>query len=240
MPVITIDGPAAAGKGTMAKYLANNLVGFTHLDTGAVYRTMAYVLDQCGFESEQIHKSMAPAIEAVVNAHIGILLTPEGFGSYTQIMTWNTRQIPDSWLHTPVISELASVISEYGKFRSIATHAIRKAAGKANLIVDGRDAGTVLFPSAPVKFYLWAPLEVRARRRQAQDIQNGGLEKPLDGLIDTLKCRDQRDSQRKLAPLKMAPDAIWIDTDLMPEDDLKQLMLHIASARLDPKHAKLI
>ena len=135
---------------------------------------------------------------------------------------------------------MASVISEHGKFRSIANHVIRKTAGKVNLVLDGRDTGTVLFPSAPVKFYLWAPLEVRARRRQAQDIQHGREEKPLDLIIQELRTRDERDSRRKTAPLRMAPDAVWIDTDLVPEEAVKQIMLGIAGARLDPGSAKLV
>lgn len=240
MPVITIDGPAAAGKGTVAKHLADNLTGFAHLDTGAVYRAMAYVLGQCGFEPGRIRSCMAPAAEAVANAHVGILLEPDSAGYYTQSMTWNTHPIPDGWLRTQDISELASVISEYGKFRSIAAHVIRKAADKTNLIVDGRDAGTVLFPGAPVKFYLWAPLEVRARRRQAQNVQNGREEKPLDRIVQEIKIRDERDSRRGIAPLRMAPDAVWINTDLFPEETLKRLVLDIASARLDPRSTKLI
>ena len=201
----------------MAKHLAGNLTGFAHLDTGAVYRAMAYVLDQCGFDAGNVRTCTAPAVEAVTDAHVGFLLRDR--------------------LRTQDISELASVISEHGKFRSIANHVIRKTAGKVNLVLDGRDTGTVLFPSAPVKFYLWAPLEVRARRRQAQDIQHGREEKPLDLVIQELRTRDERDSRRKTAPLRMAPDAVWIDTDLVPEEAVKQIMLGIAGARLDPGSA---
>ena len=195
--VIAIDGPAASGKGTLARRLAEHF-GFAHLDTGALYRATAFlVLDQAG----------DPA-DPVVAARAAGLVQP--------------RLLLDPRLRGEAVSAAASVVAAIPIVRQIlldlqrnfAAHPPKPAKGA---ILDGRDIGSVVCPAAEVKLFVTASAEERARRR-AEELRQQGTAAIFEDVLQDLKERDARDSGRRIAPLTEAPDAIVVDTTALDAD----------------------
>ena len=174
---IAIDGPAGAGKSTIAKLLAKKL-GYYYVDTGAIYRTVAYFMD----------------------------VTDE--------------------IRTQDISQKASLVSAHGVVREVLLDMQRDVAKVHNVIMDGRDIGTVVLPKADVKIFLTASAEVRAKRRYDELIQRG-TPKPYDELLEEIKLRDHNDSTRAAAPLRPAEDAVLVDTTGNSFDESRQMILAI-------------
>lgn len=239
-PVVTLDGPACAGKSTMARYLAGTLPGFAYLDTGAIYRAMALAASRKHFTAADMDSRAAEIIQAVRDAGPKVRYDGGPDGRPAQIMTLDQKDVPDAALRTPAISEFASVISTSAEVRAMAMDISRAAARERPIVVDGRDAGTAIFPDAEVKFYLWAPAGERAARRQAQEIKQFGAGRPLDDVEREMAIRDQRDSKRKHDPLKFPTDAIWIDTGGYLEETVMKFLKDAAAARLDPVAARII
>lgn len=225
-PVITLDGPAGAGKTTMARYLAQVLDGFAYLDTGAVYRAIAYA-DGTGTTIPLEH------------VDIGIRFTRGGSGHLLQAMLLDGAEIQDSLLRTQRISERASEISTHPAIRAKVNEICRAAASSQPLIAEGRDTGTVMFPDADMKFYLYASLEERAQRRKQQAYLNGDVLE-LDEVMRSIAARDKRDSTRGTDPLRFPPDAIWIDTGAFLEEGVKRILRDAVRARLHPDAAPVI
>lgn len=234
MRVITIDGPAGAGKTTMAKHLADTIPGFCYLDTGAVYRTLAYALDEAGFTPGDMKSNRFACLDVIDKCQMGIRYTPSGKTKRQDMLLGGTC-IPDVYLRTPGISELSSACSEDPLVRSTANRAIRNAVSGLDIIADGRDCGTAMFPDAVLKFYLWAGQKTRALRRQMQDAFRNPKApiRELHVIEKEIQSRDFRDANRENDPLAIPGDSIWIDTSGLSENQVKDLIAGIASVRFD-------
>ena len=238
-PTITLDGPAGAGKSTMARYLADALDGFAYLDTGALYRTIALALAQSGFTINDINTCRAAVIDTACNARMRAKFVKQPGGGFTQNMYLGGAAVEDAGLRTPEISQMASACSVDPVIRNLVTCACRLANESQALVVDGRDAGTAIFPEAVLKFYLYAPVHDRTMRRMFQDAGRG-LKRSYDETLNEITTRDQRDSTREHDPLRFPPDAIWIDTGMFLPETERRFLLDMALARLNPETARII
>ncbi|MBR4108965.1 MAG: (d)CMP kinase [Oscillospiraceae bacterium] len=198
---IAIDGPAGAGKSTIAKALAKEL-GFCYVDTGAIYRTVAYFLDLLGVSPKD-----ADGVERYLDElTIGIEYDEEG----KQHMIMNGMDVSGE-IRTQDISQKASLVSAYPIVREMLLDMQRDVARKNNVIMDGRDIGTVVLPKADVKIFLTASVEVRAKRRYDELIEKG-QKAELSQIQKEIEQRDYQDTHRPIAPLKMAKDSVKLDT----------------------------
>ncbi len=198
--IITIDGPAGSGKSTVARLLAGQL-GLDCLDTGAMYRVVAWVL----------HKQKQEDLsgEALFRFLRDLEFVIEGNGPGQKV--WVQEMEVSREIRTPEISRLASTVSMKPEVRSVLAEKQKVLGRRGALIAEGRDMGTVIFPQAEFKFFLNASLEVRARRRYEELIQRG--EKvSLEEVKQEMEIRDRQDQERTLSPLRPAPDAWVIDT----------------------------
>ena len=200
MIIIAIDGPAATGKSTTAKIVAEKL-GFTYLDTGAMYRCVTLAVINAG-----INISDTNQINNLLNDLKIDLVDYEG---NLQIMM-NGVDVSDD-IRSVDVTDNVSIISALKNVRAAMVKIQRKFAFKTNCVMEGRDIGTVVFPNAKFKFYLFADAEVRAKRRQ-RDLLALGEKKPIHELVEDIQRRDAFDSSRELSPLRKAEDAIEIDT----------------------------
>jgi len=198
--IIAIDGPAATGKSTTAKIVAEKL-GFTYLDTGAMYRCVTLAVINAG-----INISDTNQINNLLNDLNIDLVDYEG---NLQIMM-NGVDVSDD-IRSVDVTDNVSIISALKNVRAAMVKIQRKFAFKTNCVMEGRDIGTVVFPNAKFKFYLFADAEVRAKRRQ-RDLLALGEKKPIHELVEDIQRRDAYDSSRELSPLRKAEDAIEIDT----------------------------
>ncbi len=198
---IAIDGPAGAGKSTVAKALAKEL-GFRYVDTGAIYRTVAYFLDLLGVSPKDVD-----GVERYIDElTIDIVYDEEG----KQHMIMNGMDVSDE-IRTQDISQKASLVSAHGVVREVLLDMQRDVAKKNNVIMDGRDIATVVLPKADVKIFLTASVEVRAKRRYDELIARG-QKAELNTIQKEIEQRDYQDTHRPIAPLKMARDSIKLDT----------------------------
>ena len=201
---IAIDGPAGAGKSTIAKHLAKEL-GFYYVDTGAIYRTVAYFMDLLG---------VAPKDVDGVSRYIDELtIEIEYDENGAQHMIMNGMDVTDD-IRSPEISQKSSLISAHAVVREMLLDMQRSVAKQHNVIMDGRDIGTVVLPRAQVKIFLTASAEVRAQRRYLE-MQAKGSKDSYEKVLADIKQRDHQDSTREIAPLKQAKDAILLDTSDM-------------------------
>jgi cytidylate kinase len=203
LPVIAIDGGAATGKTTTASRVAIRL-GFCYVDSGAIYRAVAFGLGALGLSGDEDVEN-ARLLEALASLQLEVDPTPRRF-----IVRLNGREVGDE-IRTPEISALASRIARLPAVRVRVRELVREAARKGPLVVEGRDIGTVVFPDARLKVFLTADLSVRALRRQ-HDLRKQGREVPLADVERDLSERDQRDSTRAESPLRRADDAIVVPT----------------------------
>ncbi len=201
---IAIDGPAGAGKSTIAKRLAKEL-GYYYVDTGAIYRTVAYFMDLLGIAPKDID-GVSRYIDELT---IDIEYDEEG----QQHMIMNGMDVTGD-IRTPDISQKASLISAHAVVRDMLLDMQRDVAKKHNVIMDGRDIGTVVLPRASVKIFLTASAEVRAQRRH-RELQAKGSKDSFEKVLADIKQRDHQDSTRAIAPLKQAHDAVLVDTSAM-------------------------
>ena len=198
---IAIDGPAGAGKSTIAKALAQEL-GFRYVDTGAIYRTVAYFLDLLGISPKDVD-----GVERYIDElTIGIEYDDEG----KQHMIMNGMDVTGE-IRTQDISQKASLVSAHAVVREVLLDMQRDVAKQYNVIMDGRDIGTVVLPKANVKIFLTAAPEVRAKRRYDELIAKG-QKANLDTILKEIVQRDYQDTHRPIAPLKMARDSVKLDT----------------------------
>lgn len=210
---IAIDGPVAAGKTTQAKLLAKEL-GFLYVDTGAMYRTIAVFMTW--------FPTLAPRMEKVL-AGINMKLKRGQDGE--QRMFLGTEDVTDQ-LRTPKISKLASNISALPCVRDFLLGMQRKAAEENDVVMEGRDIGTVILPDATVKIFLTADADMRAFRRWRELKQKGQTEN-FYNVMEDLKARDYNDSHREVAPLKQAEDAILLDCTELSSRETTQALLEI-------------
>ena len=207
---IAIDGPAGAGKSTIAKRLAKEL-GYHYVDTGAIYRTVAYFLDLWGVSPKDID-GVTRYIDELT---IGIEYDEEG----VQHMIMNGMDVTGE-IRTQDISQKASLVSAHAIVREVLLDMQRDVAKEYNVIMDGRDIGTVVLPKADVKFFLTASAEVLAKRR-TEELLAKGQKANYEQILKEIKQRDYQDTHREVAPLKMCRDSIKLDTSEM---DIEQVI----------------
>ena len=206
---IAIDGPAGAGKSTIAKRLAKEL-GYYYVDTGAIYRTVAYFMDLLGVSPKDVD-----GVERYIDElTIGIEYDEDGL----QHMIMNGMDVTGE-IRTQDISQKASLVSAHGVVRGVLLDMQRDVAKQHNVIMDGRDIGTVVLPDANVKIFLTASAEVRAKRRTEELIAKG-QKAEYETILKEIQQRDYQDTHRPVAPLKMAKDSIKVDTSDMDIDQV--------------------
>ena len=206
---IAIDGPAGAGKSTIAKRLAKEL-GYQYVDTGAIYRTVAYFLDLWGVSPKDID-GVTRYIDELT---IGIEYDEDG----VQHMIMNGMDVTDD-IRTQDISQKASLVSAHAIVRDMLLDMQRDVAKQYNVIMDGRDIGTVVLPKANVKIFLTASAEVRAKRR-TEELTAKGQKANYNQILKEIQQRDYQDTHREVAPLKLARDSIKVDTSEMDIDQV--------------------
>ncbi len=218
---IAIDGPAGAGKSTIAKALAKEL-GYHYVDTGAIYRTVAYFLDLWGVSPKDVDGVTRYIDELTVN----IEYDEEG----KQRMIMNGMDVTDD-IRTQDISQKASLVSAHAVVRDVLLDMQRDVARKHNVIMDGRDIGTVVLPKATVKIFLTASAEVRAQRR-TEELKAKGQPANYETILKEIQQRDYQDSNRPIAPLKQAKDAILVDTSQLDIDGVLAKMKQIIGEKI--------
>jgi len=211
--IVAIDGPAGAGKSTVAKRLAKEL-GYTYMDTGAMYRAFAWKARQGEIDLEDERK-----LREVLRRTNVELLDREG----TPRVLLDGRDVT-SEIRTPELSQWASKISALGPVRERMVELQRAMGARGGMVVEGRDIGTVVFPQAEVKIFLTAGPEERAKRRFAE-LQSQGKQVSLDETMEEMKERDRRDQERALAPLRRAEDAVAIDSTAYGVDEVMERIM---------------
>jgi cytidylate kinase len=218
---IAIDGPAGAGKSTIAKRLAKEL-GYYYVDTGAIYRTVAYFFDLWGVSPKDID-GISRYIDEL---NVGIEYAEDG----TQHMIMNGMDVTGD-IRTQDISQKASLISAHAIVRDMLLDMQRDVAKHHNVIMDGRDIGTVVLPKANVKIFLTASAEVRARRR-TDELLAKGQKANYEQILKEIKQRDHQDMTRPIAPLKQAKDAVLLDTSEMTVAEVIEAMKKIIGEKV--------
>lgn len=209
--IIAVDGPAASGKGTIARALARHFA-LPHLDTGLLYRAVAATV----LRDEQDPTQEADAVAAT---------------SFDDLL------LADEWLRTDEVGQAASIVSAHPLVRSaLLQRQKRFAAQPAGAILDGRDIGTVIAPDADAKLFVKATPMIRARRRHAE-LRKGGSAVSLDRVLADIRARDERDSKRTEAPLVAAPDAAVLDTSFLSIEAAVQKAIQLVDAQLAQKTA---
>ena len=219
---VAIDGPAGAGKSTMAKRVAKDL-NFVYVDTGAIYRTIGYHVALCGIGP----KDVDGVTRLIDDVNIEIAYGADG----GQRMILNGKDVTDE-LRTPQMSDYASKISALKVVRDFLLDVQRDMAKKHTVIMDGRDIGTVVLPNAEVKIFLTASAEVRAQRRLDELLARGEKNISFQSILADMKERDHRDMNRPVAPLKQAHDAQLLDTSDLDIEESVAAIKKIIEKRL--------
>lgn len=210
---IAIDGPAGAGKSTVARRLAKEL-GFIYVDTGAIYRTVAYFFDTWGISPKDVD-----AIQRYIDElNVDIWYDADGL----QHMYMNGLDVTNE-IRTQDISQKASLISAHAVVRDVLLDMQREVAREYDVVMDGRDIGTVVLPKATVKIFLTASAEVRARRR-TEELLAKGQKADYDRVLQEIRQRDYQDTHREVAPLKMTRASIKVDSS---DKDIEEVIAEI-------------
>ncbi len=216
---IAIDGPAGAGKSTIAKRLARELL-MIYVDTGAMYRAMAYHLLQKGTDFDSQEQISADCQDADISI---------SYDNGEQIV-WLNGVNMNPYLRSEAVSEKASVSSTNADVRRRLVLLQQKLAEHADLVVDGRDIGTCVLPDAQLKIYLTASVQTRAMRRY-QELKQKGVSCALDEIEQDIRQRDYRDMHRDISPLRKASDAVELDTSDMTIDEVVDAVLLLAAQK---------
>lgn len=215
--VVTIDGPSGVGKSTISRRVAAQL-GYTYLDTGAMYRAVALKCQLSGIDLADTE-----ALQHILDTLDMKLFPAQKQGEDVQVELDGVN-VSDQ-IRTPEISMLASAVSALKPVREKLTRMQQEMGGRGKIVAEGRDTGTVVFPNAAWKIYLDATPEERTKRRVKQLRKKGQIADEQQILAQTIK-RDRDDSERTIAPLKAAPDAVHIDsTSLSPDEVVQKVLL---------------
>ena len=212
---IALDGPSGSGKSTLAKHLAKHY-GFVYIDTGALYRTIGLFVSEKGIASDDAEKIIA------VLPEIHIEMRREQGGGVVYL---GGRKIGDE-IRTPLCSKYASDVSKIPEVRAFLLDTQRSIASENNVIMDGRDIGTVILPDAQVKLFMVASPEARASRR-FEELKARGVETTYEEVLSDMKWRDNNDSSRKIAPAIPAEDAVMFDNSEYTIDEMVDAAVEI-------------
>jgi CMP/dCMP kinase len=218
--IVAIDGPGGVGKSTVAKLLASRL-GFLYLDTGALYRSVAWAVLKHGLN---------PADAKAVAELLPKLSLQMQVANNEVTVSMNGKEVTKE-LRTPAVSAAASVVSAIPAVRAWLLPVQREIGQKGSVVAEGRDIGTKVFPSAPVKFFLEADPNVRAQRRH-RELVAAGHGGAIEQTSAELAGRDDRDRSRSMAPLVQADDAHHIDTSRLSAEEVVNRMLAVVTAKL--------
>ena len=218
---IAIDGPAGAGKSTIARKLAAEL-GYHYVDTGAIYRTVAYFFDLWGVSPKDIDGIRRYIDELTVR----LFYDEEGL----QHMLMNGMDVTED-IRTQEIGQKASIISAHAIVREMLLDMQRDVAKEYDVIMDGRDIGTVVLPKATVKIFLTASPEVRAKRR-TEELKAKGQKASYEKVLQEIQQRDYQDTHREVAPLKMSRDSIKVDTSDMTLEEVVAAIRQIVAKKV--------
>ncbi|HDX9613555.1 (d)CMP kinase [Bacillus toyonensis] len=214
---IAIDGPAAAGKSTVAKVVAKKL-SYVYIDTGAMYRAITYAALEQKVDIENEEKLM----EVVKNVNIEFQ-----HGENTQLVFLNGQDVSEV-IRTPDVTNRVSIVAKHRLVREEMVRRQQELAEKGGVVMDGRDIGTHVLPDAEVKIFMLASVEERAERRHLENI-NKGFNSNLEQLKEEIAQRDKLDSEREVSPLKKADDALELDTTSLSIEEVVQKIMGIVS-----------
>lgn len=218
--VITIDGPAGAGKSSVAKRVAQSL-GIKYLDTGAIYRAIALILAKSEIKPDNEEYLREALSEIKIELGENSVLV-NGFDVSGEIRTSEVDELASIYSALPVVREaLLGLQQDQEKYGSI--------------VAEGRDVGSVVFPKASAKFFLTASPEARAKRRYLERV-NKGKPADYDEILQSIKHRDKNDSQRELAPLSIPEGATYLDTSDMTEDEAVNFIIHHVNEAVNNHH----
>ena len=212
--VVAIDGPAGAGKSTIAKLAAGKL-GFAYIDTGAMYRAVTWKLLQSG-------ETFSPGIASKIAREIKIVFRPEN--AVNRVFVDNT-EVTDA-IRTAAVTRLVSSVAAVPDVRTAMVRQQRRMGQEGGIVIDGRDIGTVVFPQAQCKIFLTATVEERARRR-GKELEAKGEKVDYIKLQDEIAFRDKQDSEREVSPLRQAEDAVYLDTSDMSIEQVTDKILDL-------------
>ncbi len=218
---IAIDGPSGAGKSTLARSLAAAL-GYLYVDTGAIYRTIAYGVMTAGTDPGDAH--------AVTARLPGLQVELRHGADGEQRMLLNGRDVSRE-IRLPEVSLYASAVSAHPEVRAYLLEMQRRLARENSVIMDGRDIGTVVLPDADVKIFLTASPEARARRR-CLELEQRGTPEPYEQVLEEIRQRDYNDSHRAAAPLRQAEDAVLLDTTGLTFEESRRALLELIRERI--------
>ncbi|MGG2074692.1 (d)CMP kinase [Lysinibacillus irui] len=217
---IAIDGPAGAGKSTIAKIVAEAL-GFTYIDTGAMYRAVTYKAMQ-----QNIHlDDEAKLAEMLMTSTIELKPSPQG-----QLVFLDGRNV-SAEIRSNEVTSSVSQVAAHAKVRELLVAQQQKLAANGGVVMDGRDIATHVLKDAELKIFMSATVEERARRRLI-DNQKRGIDSSLEKLQEEIALRDKKDSEREASPLTQAEDAIFLDTTALSIDDAAQAILKLAEEKM--------
>jgi len=217
--VIAIDGPSGAGKSSVSKLVGQKL-GYLHVDSGALYRIMTWQCLVSGVNTDD------PAAVAAFAAQVAIECRPEA----GCIAYYVNGEAPGERIRLPEINAHASKVATVREVRDRITALLRGMTAYGNLVVEGRDITTAVFPDSPARFYLTASAEARARRRQKEEVEKGIANQTAEAVKASLLARDAIDSTRKYAPLKKADGALEIDSSDLTLDQVVAIVLNALPA----------
>ncbi len=216
---LAIDGPAGAGKSTIAKITAKKL-GFVYIDTGAMYRAMGLFFDRNGKWPEESEEITLLADKAKIR-----LVNKNG----NQFIFLNGEDVSEA-IRTEKAGMSASKVSAFPEVRSRMVALQRKIAGSSNVVMDGRDIGTVVLPEADLKLFLTASVKERARRRM-QQLKRKGINAEISQIEEDIRQRDLQDTTREASPLRQAEDALLLDTSDMTIDQVVDHIISLVAER---------
>ncbi len=219
---VAIDGPAGAGKSTLARRLAREL-GFLYVDTGAIYRTVALAVLRTGAD---------PADAAQVSELLGKLDIRMDYGPDGEQRMFLDGEDVSQAIREHQVSGFTSKVSAIPAVRDFLLDVQRRQAREHDVVMDGRDIGTVVLPQADVKIFLTAAAEARARRRLLE-LQQRGQQADFDTILHDIILRDEQDEHRPIAPLRRAEDAVLLDTTQLNLEQSLQQLLHLVKEKID-------